>query len=241
MNFQNTGPFLEADYWYDSQGVLTYVRIFLISFDLTGLPANAIIDSASLQLHWNGCDLSGTYPVPLGAYFIDGPWDESTVTYNTRPSWATTGVNSQVDCPVTDPTIWYITSFAQAWQSDPAHNYGVKVSGPWNASYDYSITFDSREYPNVGVPELVVTYHLPTTPTPTSSNTPTRTRTPTGTSTQTRTPTFTGTSTPTRTYTPTSTKTPTHTYTRTPTLTPTPTATLIGQGFWRFLPLVLRY
>jgi len=182
-------PFLEVDYWHDPQGVLTFVRIFLIRFDLTGLPPDAIIDDASMQLHWNGCSLSGMYPVSVGVYYVNSPWTESTVTYNTRPSWATVGLNNQFNCPPDDdPTIWNITSFAQAWQSDPAHNYGVKVSAPWAEGYDYAIAFDSREYPNATLlPELVVTYHLLVTPTSTSTSTATRTATPTSTSTPTRT------------------------------------------------------
>jgi hypothetical protein len=228
-NFQDPAfPFLELDYWHDSQGVLTFVRIFLIRFDLTGLPSDAIIDNASMQLHWNSCSKPGTYPVSVGVYFVNSPWTESTVTYNTRPSWATMGLNNQINCPPdNDPTIWNITSFAQAWQSDPAHNYGVKVSAPWAEGYNYDITFNSREYINVTLlPELVVTYHLPVTPTTTSTSTATRTATPTSTPTRTSTPT----STPTRTSTPTSTATRTSTPTSTATRTSTPTSTSTPLG-----------
>ena len=239
-NFQDpVFPFLEVDYWHDSQGVLTYVRIFLIRFDLTGLPPDAIIDNASIQLHWNGCSLPGTYPVSVGVYFVNSPWTESTVTYNTRPSWAIVGLNNQFNCPPEDgPTIWNITSFTQAWQSDPAHNYGVKVSAPWAEGYDYSITFDSREYSNVTLlPELVVTYHLPVTATPTS--TATRTATPTSTATRTSTPTSTATRTSTLTRTPTRTSTPTSTPTRTstPTSTSTPPGGTVSLSY---LPIIMK-
>ena len=210
-------PFLEVEYWH-LDGVLTYVRLFLIRFDLTGLPADAIIDSAALQLHPNSCTKPGTYPLSVGAFFVNSSWDENTVTYNTRPSWATIGVNNQVNCLPDDPTTWYITSFAQAWQSDPVHNYGVKVSAPWAEGYDYSITFNSREYPNAGQhPSLVITYHRPETPTPTATRTPTPTRTSTRTPTSTR------------------------TTTRTPTRTPTPTVTPGGgAGTPLYLPVVMK-
>ncbi len=224
LNFQDVGPyFLEEDYSHDSQGILKYVRIFLIQFDLASLPTDAILDSAVLQLYFNSCSNGGTYPVSLGAYFVNSSWTESTVTYDTRPSWGTMGYNSQFVCPPDDPTTWNVTSFAQAWQSDPVHNYGVKVSGPWGEGYDYSLAFDSREYPNIGKPELVVTYHLPATPTSTSTNTPTQTPTSTSTNTSTRTPTPTSTNTPTR--------------TPSPTRTPTPTE---GAGVALYLPMIMR-
>jgi hypothetical protein len=232
-NFSNpTFPFLEVEYWHDSQGVLTYVRLFLIRFDLTGLPPDAIIDSAEMQLHWNGCQTNPVPdPMPLGAFFVTSAWVESTVTYNTRPSWATVGVNNQVPCPPGDPVAWNVTSFAQAWQSDPAHNYGVKVSGAaWEQGNDYSISFDSREYSGTDLdPALVITYHQPatSTPTPTITRTPTSTTTGTRTSTSTPTQTSSSTRTPTQTSTSTSTRTPTHTPTSSP-----------GPGAQLYLPLV---
>jgi hypothetical protein len=245
INFDGLGPFLEASYWHDN-GVLIFVRVSLIKFDLTGLPADAILDSAALQLHPSGCP-PGTSPLSLGAYFVNSAWNESTVTYNTKPQWATMGVNAQVICPPYDRVIWYITSFAQSWLSDPAHNYGVQVSGPWAEGYDYDIAFNSREYSQVDVrPELVITYHQLATPTPTTTRTPTRTntptRTPTPTPTNTRTPTRTATRTATRTPTRTPTLTPTNTRTatRTATRTPTPTVTPFGgQGASLFLPIVM--
>ena len=219
-------PFLEVDYWHDSNGVLTFVRLFLIRFNLTSLPADAIIDSAALQLHPNSCTNPGSYPVSMGAFFVNSDWDENFVTYNTRPSWATMGVNTMVGCYPDDPTTWYITSFAQVWQSDPAHNYGVKVSAPWAEGLDYGIAFYSREYFSASQhPELVITYHVPTpiTPTHTPTFTPSRTTTPS--------------QTPTLTSSPTSTISPT----RTPSHTPTPTHTPTGAADRPvYLPLLMK-
>ncbi len=239
-------PFLEVDYWHNpSGGALTYVRLFLVRFDLTGLPANAVIDSAALQLHPNSCTKPGTYPVTMGSFYVTSDWYESTVTYNMRPTWGTVGVNNQVDCLPENPTTWYITSFAQAWQSDPVHNYGVKVSAPWTVGLDYSIAFNSREYYGTDLdPALVITYHLPT---PTSTNTLTPTRTSTRTSTTTLTPTrtrtpsktLTPTNSPTGTLSPTFTLTTTRTPTRphTSTSTPTPTRIVGGESY---LPLLMK-
>jgi len=211
-NFQDpVFPFLELDYWHDLSGTLTYVRLFLIQFDLTSLPWNAVIDSAFLKLYPNSCTNPGTYPVSVGAYYVYDPWVEGTVTYNTRPTWATIGIAVQLGCLPDYPTTWNITSFAQAWQSDYEHNYGVLLKGPWYEPNDYSIAFNSREYPNVGKPALDVTYHLPatSTSTPTITHTPTRTATRTATSTRTATATHTSTRTATPTRTPTATRTPT--------------------------------
>lgn len=237
-------PFLEVDYWH-LNGVLTYVRLFLVRFDLTTLPADAIIESAALQLHPNSCTKPGTYPVSMGAFFVYDAWEEYFVTYNTKPTWASMGVNAQVDCYPDDPTTWYITSFAQAWQSDPSDNFGVKVSAPWTEGLDYSIAFNSREYTGTNLdPALVITYHLPT-PTSTNTLTPTRTSTRTSTSTMTHTPTRTRT--PSKTLTPTNSPTGTLSPTFTPTITRTPTRTHTststptgGAGGESYLPLLMK-
>ena len=221
VNFQSYGPFLEVEYWHDPQGVLTYVRIFLIRFDLSSLPQDAIIDSAEMQLHWNGCYPVFDYWEGMEIHYVTSPWDESTVTYDTRPSWGQIGLKRGMSCPPDDPVTWSITSYAQAWQSDPAHNYGILVDAPWGEGYDYSVAFDSREFSGTDEdPALVVTYHLPATPTHTPTNTPTLTHTPT--------------STPTMTSTLTATQTPT----RTPTLTHTPSPTQ-AAGAALHLPIIL--
>jgi len=164
-----SGSFLTAAY-YHYDGQVSFARIFLVKFDLAALPPGAIIESAVMQLYHNSCTQPGTYPVPLGAYFVTSPWSEGSVTYATRPTWADIGINAQVGCTPGVYSGWAVTSFAQAWQGDPAHNYGVKVSGPWSDPWDYYISFNSREIYNP--PQLVVTYRLPITPTPTPTRRP---------------------------------------------------------------------
>ena len=56
----------------------------LVRFDLSSLPSDAIIDSASLQLYLESS--GGLNPVGLALYPVSSPWDESTVTWNTMPT-----------------------------------------------------------------------------------------------------------------------------------------------------------
>jgi len=131
--------------------------VTLLRFDVaSALPANAIIDSAILELflmYGAGAD-----PVAVAAYFVTSGWAESSVTWNSFPTAEPIGIVSQVDASPGSYKSWVVTSFAQAWHSDS--NNGLYLRGPVDGTY-YERTFESREH-NESVPRLVVTYHLPT-------------------------------------------------------------------------------
>ncbi|MBM4461418.1 MAG: DNRLRE domain-containing protein, partial [Chloroflexi bacterium] len=225
----------------------------LIHFDLSGIPPDAVIDSAVMELYlWNA---AGADPVWIGLYDVYAAWNESTVTWNTRPPGQTGGFVYGVNVDAAPGyKSWAVTGWIDYWRNNP--NYGLELRGPitGDPSY-YDRNFASKDG-RVNLPRLVVTYHLPATatatptntqipntPTPTATRTPTITRTPTPTATVTWTPTATwtpsvtaspmGTPTPTNTQYPISaTPTPTRTRTRTPTNTSipntfTPTATRV--------------
>jgi len=200
----------------------------LIHFDVSSIPADAVIDSAVMELYlWNA---AGADPVWIGLYDVYAGWDESTVTWNTRPPGQTGGFIYGVNVDSTPGyKAWTVTGWVTYWRSNP--NYGLELRGPIaGAPSYYDRSFGSKDG-RVNLPRLVVTYHLPATPTATPTHTqipdtptPTITRTPTPT--VTRTPTVTQSPIP-NTATPTNSPTsqPSRTATWTPTVTRTPTVT----------------
>mgnify|MGYP000020589303 CR=1 FL=1 len=196
--------------------------VILLHFDLSTLPADAVIDSAALELYL--IYAAGDNPKSLVAYYVTSTWSESAVTWNTFPTAEIWGVPSSVDDVTGRYKSWWITSWAAYWQSHPAENHGIYIRRPTSETTYFARTFESRDH-NENRPRLVITYHLPATATPTATATRTPTATATRTPTSTPTPTPTRTPSPTATYTPTATRTPTATPTRTPTSTPTATRT----------------
>lgn len=166
-------PFLDASYYHI--GGTLYVETSLVRFDLaSNLPANAIIDSASLGLKQTSCTDFSVNPTEtyVAIYFVNQSWTEGSVTWSSRPASASIGLVQLVTCSAAGLTRYYynVTSFAQAWHDDPQSNYGIEVRGPWSG--DYQHVFASREAGGNG-PSLIVNYHLPsTTPTPTPTPTP---------------------------------------------------------------------
>ena len=197
----------------------------LIHFDVSAIPADAVVDSASMQLYQTSG--YGAAAVWVGLYEVYETWNEATVTWNTRPSTYNGGLVLGVTIDdLAGWKSWSVTNWVNYWRTSP--NYGLELRGPitGDPSY-YERNFTSSES-RILQPYISITYHLPA---PTATNTPSLTASQTASKTPTQTPTRTLTPSPTRTLTrtpsltasPTNSLTPTHTPTHT--LTPSATAT----------------
>jgi len=208
----------DEDLW---TGIFTYSgkmdeRRLLVGFDISALPANAIVDSAQLKMTQTRA--SGAESYALWPYQITGAWGEYTVTWENRPAAISAGDPLLVVNAANGVKTWDVLRIVQAWQAG-APNHGILLLG--DGTTVGARVYASRE----STPGLLtINYHLSgsETPTPTS----------TGTATVTATPTSTPTSTPTRTPT----GTPTSTLTSTPTSTPTGAPSHFNR---LFLPLIL--
>lgn len=201
-------------------------RQALVGFDISALPADAIVDSAALELTQTGHFSS--QPCQIWPYQVTAAWEEYTVTWANRPASASAG-----DPPATlDATLgvetWDVTRIVQAWQAG-AENHGILLTGDGVTAG--ARVFASRE--STSVPgRLTITYHRPgdtPTPTETLAVAPTHTETPTPTATEMVMPTHT----PTGTLTVTPTATATARRTSSPTRRPT-----YANSF--YLPLVVQ-
>lgn len=142
---------------YGSTGrVRSYLR-----FDLSGLPADSIITSASLRVYQAGGRDYPSQTRPVTMYRVTGGWAESSLNWNNRPgyaeslgSWATTydylGWKS-VD----------VTSLARNWVSGATPNYGVVLVGPESTVGIYRLFF-ARD--DIRQAQLVINYQPPLAP-----------------------------------------------------------------------------
>lgn len=134
--------------WVGSpNGHLAYVQ-----FDLLALPANATITNAELRLHFTGT-YSDTANVEVGR--ADGLWEETTITWNTRPA-NTFNSNSQTVGATAGDIVWPVTGIVNQWHSGAQPNYGFALRGDGSLK-----AFHSRETIANLPPRLVVTYTVP--------------------------------------------------------------------------------
>ena len=112
----------------------------LLQFDLPGLPAGAIIHSATLSLYVK--DASGG-AVTINAHRVTASWNEAQVTWKARDKaanllWASQGGDfdpAVVGATVVDDTknvwrSWDVTSLVSAWYGSPASNFGLILESP---------------------------------------------------------------------------------------------------------------
>lgn len=216
-----------------------------LDFDLSTLPANAQVSSATLTLYAE-VNLSQSdspqeifYVYP---YAIDADWSEASVVWNNRPTashWndpaaAVNNANTEIQ--------WSVSEIVKAWVAGSQPKEGIlllsdqtvegyhrlmsKEGAPSQAAkleIVYTVITPTPTHTRTSTPTHTQTLTRTATATSTSTATPTRTLTPTPSSSPT--PTNTASSTPTRTSTVTSTLTRTPTSTSTASKTPTPTAT----------------
>ena len=207
----------------------------LLRFDLSSLPANAVITRASLQLYakgWGGSDADfDVYRVLRPFIGCQANWNQAS----SGNSWGQPGCNDPVTDrgPAPESGIrtdsirrWYsfdLTNLARSWMDGSVANRGVILHGnsAWSVGEFHFGSAQDRD-PQAR-PKLVLTYREPDAPAETRTATATRTTAPTPS------PTPTGSSTvhPTRTPTPTRTSTlpPTATRTGVPSATPRPSPT----------------
>ena len=209
------------------------VRRMLIKFNLSSIPDNAIINSATLSL-WQSADLSNNNRT-LRVYRSLRAWVETQATweiYSTGNSWETAGGFGANDAEQTDigsrafssaeangEKQWTLTASAiQEFTSGAVANNGFLLKADTESDDMYRFYSSDETVETTQRPKLVIDYTIPTD-IPTATNTATATDTPTNTATATDTPgpTPTATNTATDTATPTATFTPSIT-----TATPTP-------------------
>jgi hypothetical protein len=108
----------------------------LVQFDLSSYPTNSVVSAAYLRLFQDQVTTGGTLSFAL----VTQPWNENSVTYNTRPNigmpfaTAATGtVNTYV--------LVNVTTQVQNWITTPSSNNGLAITGVTNTT----VSLDTKE------------------------------------------------------------------------------------------------
>jgi hypothetical protein len=118
---QNYGS--ATDLYVGSQTASTANRA-LFRFDLSSLPTDAIVDSASFQAYLT---LSGTpATLSVSVHRINVDWAESSVNWSNQPPVTSIDKSNGVG---TTPQYygWDVMDLAQTWVENPAANFGLEL------------------------------------------------------------------------------------------------------------------
>jgi TolB protein len=142
------------------------IKSGLIKFDLSPLPAGAMVQQAKLTLY--SLARSNTNGTEIAAYGLTKAWDEGQATWENAAAgsaWTTPGATSDKGSVVATVAVsainrdytWDITELAAGWASNPNSNNGVVLIATGAGSVEY--TFASSEYMTMAMrPRLTITY-----------------------------------------------------------------------------------
>jgi hypothetical protein len=149
-------PSLPVGYRLDHGRLEGYLR-----FDLSSLPGDATIDSATLKLF--ASEGGGTGAIKIRR--ITSAWGEYTVNWTNRPSYLK-DVEASTDVPTSGWAEWDVTGLVQGWWQGTIDNHGLALTGPTGGE-NWS-SFNSRESGS-NKPILSILF---TTPAPTAELAP---------------------------------------------------------------------
>lgn len=147
------------------------IRSLLCFTELSTIPSNAVIVSATLRLYGVTSDRNTSYPGAPASYYentvvvqqITSPWNENTVTWNTQPS--TTTANQFIIPQSTSEYNWNYSNssselVAMVQNMVSGNNYGFMLRLQIEQHYR-NMVFASSDHPDASLhPELEVTYRV---------------------------------------------------------------------------------
>ena len=149
-----------GSYLYDSWVIS---RCYL-QFDLSILPADAVIVAASLKLYQYYTPHTSLEDHFVDLHRVSGNWEEDTLTWNNKPSFNPIAESTSFNDSDTFTWLsWDITSLLQDWLDGVFSNYGVVLKGADEGSDHTGCLYISSEYPSDPSqhPKLEITYYVP--------------------------------------------------------------------------------
>jgi len=138
-----------------------------IMFDLSSIPSDSTIDSATLELYIHGI-LQSPAGRTINCHRVTGSWTEYGITWNNKPSYHSTASN--YDIVPSDPMgkwmDWDVTSDVEDFVGGTYTNYGWMFRDPNSqSSTGHGVVYTSKEWPTQDQrPKLTVEYTPPNSP-----------------------------------------------------------------------------
>ncbi len=136
--------------WVSYESTLVNYKYTLLRFDLSSLPANAVVVNATLSLYAT----SGSTAANVAIASANSAWLESTVNWNTRPANTARGDATQA-CAAAGWTYFDVDNTASGWVDGSYENNGFVLSTKTSGG---GCKWESREAGTVNLPYLLVEY-----------------------------------------------------------------------------------
>ena len=141
--------------------VSDYYRSYL-QFDLSTIPADAMLEDADLRLYQYLSEGSGNFQI--GLHRVTSNWKENIITHNLRPtSSSEIEALSTVYTGSTTWRNWDIDNLVQGWLNGSITNQGMVLKSTDETLSAIGIYFRSSDYTTdtTKCPKLVINYYIP--------------------------------------------------------------------------------
>jgi len=158
INEQSQGTNYGSQPTMDVQRRATRNRRSLVKFDLSTIPPNSTINSATLELY---STVAPTTSQQLDIHRITSSWQETTVTWSSQPTFDSVISSSIQGGTGTGWKIWDVTGLVKDWYLGTYQNYGFLVkSNLETGTTAYLYSFATKEN-STNKPILRVNYTPP--------------------------------------------------------------------------------
>ncbi len=149
--YPSSNYYTSVNLWTGGKTSTNTMRTY-IKFDIPSSVSNCIF-SATLKLKKNAYASPG-----IKAYRVTSNWTSSTVTWNNKPSFSTTGATNTCSLYSGD---WYqidVKTMVEHWKNGTYSNYGFLLKEPSETNTDQKTRWYSSDAPSPNKPELVINY-----------------------------------------------------------------------------------
>jgi hypothetical protein len=150
--YPTSNYYLSESLWTGGLNGTNAMRTY-IKFDIPGIIPASQITSATIRIR------KKEHLTPMvKAYRVLNSWSSSSITWNNKPGYTTTGASSTISLDSVD---WYkldVTAMVKNWRNGTYGNYGVVLKEPSELSYSQKTKYYSSDAPSPNKPELIVNY-----------------------------------------------------------------------------------
>jgi hypothetical protein len=142
----------------------SFISRYYLQFDLSGIPSNARVLSADLELYQFTLLLLEPGTFDINIHKVTSNWEEDTITWNLQPTCA---VDVEYTNDITDGETggryWNLDDIVQGWVDGTIVNYGIVLKDSDEDEVRTYATFRTSDYNTETIrrPRLEIGYYIP--------------------------------------------------------------------------------
>jgi hypothetical protein len=142
------------------------IRRIYLQFDLSAVPADAVVEDAILKLYEETSIFLGSGDAIVGLYRVTSSWGEDSITWNNQPSSSSEAEDTRtISSTINLWREWDIDDLVRGWLEGSITNYGMllKATNEASINIEFVVGFRTSDYSEdtSKCPLLRIEYYIP--------------------------------------------------------------------------------